>query len=812
MRALLQDVRHTIRSLRKAHWFALVAIGILALGIAASTIIFSVVDAVLLHPLPYPDADRLVILHWQNQHGSKGDISGQAFFLLKSGAKLLQNVSAIYPLDVGVNLAGGGQPQYTRALRVSRDFFQTLEATPFVGRNFLPEEDRPGGPRVAVLSYGFWARDYSGERSAIGRNLKINGESYTIIGVMPRGFRSYPDVEVWVPLQLSQLTADPGNDYRVIARLREGSTQQQAQEELIALSEEYRLKHASETDAEAKVLILERFQDFLVGNIRQNIVILFTAVSFLLLIACTNLALLLLVRASARSHEMAIRAAMGASRIRLMQPILSESLILALLGGLVGLVAAKEFLPFVPLLLPFDLPVTTSISVNQHVLLFALAASLITSVIVGIGPALKISRVDLNHVLRQAARGSSPSREHTRTEHILIRTQTAMTLILLTGATFLFRSFIVLRAVPPGFDSRGVLVVQVSLADRRYATTVATSQFLHRVSEQFTSSSEIEGVAAVNGLPLEKGLNLPIFPTDAPDKMEHASEYRPITADYFRVLRVPLVSGRPFSDDDHRGTEPVAIVNETLARQWWPQGAAIGHFVAVGQEYGNSFSDTPRLVVGVAADVHEAGLGRAAPPAIFVPVTQIPDNTTAFVNELFLTSILIRTRDSRDISERIRQAVESADPGLPLATLRPLSQIVKGSIAWPRFYVSLTTAFGLIALLLTTIGLYGLLRYRVVRRNREIAVRMALGASRHDVVALLVREAAALVSVGLVFGLVGGFLLKRLLVAKVHDLSGSAADSVFSAAILMLGVTALTSLLTAFRATSTQPMAVLRNE
>ncbi len=812
MRALLQDVRHSLRSLRKAHWFALVAISILALGIAASTVIFSLLDSVLLHPLPYPDADRLVILHWQNQRGSRGDISEQAFFMLRNRSRFLQNVSAIYPLDVGVNLAGGGTPRYSKALRVSQDFFQVLGAKPFIGRGFLADEDRPGGPRTAILNYEFWARDLNGEQSTLGRNLKINGENYTIIGVMPERFRSYPEADVWVPLQLGKVNGDSGNDYRVIARLPEGATQQNAQDELASLSEEFRLKYAPETSAKIKVLVLERFQNFLVRNIQQNLVILFAAVSFLLLIACTNLALLLLVRASARSHEMAIRAAMGASRGRLMQTVFAESLILAILGGLVGLIAAKEFFPFLPSLMPFERLVTTSISLNKNIVLFALAISLVTAVVVGLGPALKISRVDLNDVLSQVSRGASPSKEHTRTEHILIRSQTALTLILLTGATFLFRSFIDLQAVPPGFDSQGVLVAQVSLADRRYATTEATSQFLDRVCEQLSSSPQIEAVAAVNGLPLEKGLNLPLFPTDAPDKIEHAGEYRPITPDYLRVLRVPMLAGRQFSYSDNHGATPVAIVNETLARQWWPKGTAVGHFVAVGQEFGNPFSDAPRLVVGVATDVHEAGLGRAAPSTIFVPIKQIPDHTAAFVNELFLTSILIRARDSSGAAERVRTIVESADPGLPLATLRPMSQVVTGSIASPRFYVSLTMAFGLIALLLTTIGLFGLLRYRIVRRNREIAVRMALGSSRLSVVALLVREAAALVSVGVVLGIVGGFVLKRILVAKVHDLNGSAADAVFSATILMLGVAALTSLLAAFRAASIQPMAVLRNE
>jgi putative ABC transport system permease protein len=812
MRALLQDMRHSIRSLRKARWFAMVAVAILALGIAASTVVFSVLDAVVLHSLPYPDADRLVVLHWQNQRGSRGDISGQAFFLLKNRARSFQSISAIYPLDVGVNLSGGGQPHYTRALRVSRDFFQVLGAAPLAGRTFLADEDRPGGPRCAILNYGFWMRDFNGDRSAIGRPLKLNGENYTIIGVMPQSFSSYPEAQVWVPLQLSDAASAQGNDYRVLGRLRKDVPQQKAQEEMAALSEEYRSEYAPEMDAGARVFMLQPFQDFLVRNVRQNLVLLFAAVSFLLLIACTNLSLLLLVRASARSHEIAVRAALGASRLHLMRTVLAESLVLAVAGGLVGLIAAKELLPFVPSLLPLALPLTTTIGINKDVLWFALGASLVTAAVVGFGPAFRISRVDLNEVLRQAGRGTGTSREQIRTEHTLIRIQTTLTLILLAGATLLFRGFMALQAVPPGFEARGVFVAQMSLAERRYATTGETAQFLDHVSDELRNVAQVESVAAVNGLPLEKGLNLPIFPTEAPNKIEHACEYRPITADYFHVLQVPLLAGRPFSDADHHGTTPVAIVNETLARQWWPHGTAIGHTVAVGQEFGNPFSDMPRLVVGVAADVHAAGLGRAAPPTVFVPIHQTPDNTMAFVNKLFLTSILIRTREPSGISERVRSAMAAADPDLPLVTARPLAEVVAASIAWPRFYVSLTTAFGLVALLLTTIGLYGLLRYRAVRRTREIAVRMALGASRFGVVALVVKEAARLVSAGLVLGIAGSILLKRLLAARMHDLDGPIVNSVFSAAMLMLTVATLTSILTAFRASSVQPMAVLRNE
>lgn len=809
MGALLQDIRYSLRSLRNNRSFSCLAIALLALGIAANTVIFSVVDATLLRYLPYPDAGRLMILHWHNARGSSGDISWQAFQLVRNRARSFQNVSAIYPLEVGVNLSGIGAPHYAPALRVSIDFFKVLGTLPFAGREFRPEEELPNGPRTAIVSYEFWYQNFNGDPSAIGRALQINGEKYTLVGVMPRGFVSYPQAGVWLPLQVSELSTDLGNDYRVIAQLRDGVTRAQAQDELATLSEEYRLRYQPQTRSGTSILIFQPFQEFLVRDVHKDLLILFAAVSFLLLIACANLALLLLVRFSARSHEIAIRAALGAGRVRLMQNIFSEGLVLAICGGIVGIIAAKEFLPFLPRLLPLTLPLVTAIGLNKHVLLFAVVVSLLTSLLMGLVPALRMSRVDLSEILRQAARGSSPSRQQTRTENLFVGAQVALTLVLLAGATFFFRSFIALRSTAVGFNARNVIVAQVSLADQRYTTASQTAGFLERVSQQLQNSSEME-IAAVNGLPLEKGFNLPLFPTDAPAKIEHACEYRAITPAYFHVLQIPVLAGRAFSNDDSRGAGPVAIVNETLARQWWPQSSPIGHFVAVAQEYGNPFTDVPRLVVGVTADVHETGLASPAPPAIFIPMQQTPDKTIAFANQLFLTSILIRSNSSA--REDVRTALQSADPNMALARFLPLSEVVIDSIAWSRFDAMLTTSVGVVALLLTITGFYGLLRFRVLRRMREIGVRIALGSDRSGILTVILKESIALAVIGSAIGVLSAFLLTRLLAAMLYDLRASVLNAVFTAAILLLTMSALIGYVNGLKAASIDPATVLRSE
>lgn len=809
MQGMLQDLRHPLIFLRRAQGFASLAIVVLALGIAANTVVFSILDATLLRPLPYSDPSKLVVLHWKNQQGSTGDISAQAFFMLRVRAHSIQSITAIYPLDLGVNLAGP-QRRYIKGLRVSRDFFQVLRRKPVVGRDFATADDQPGAPKTVVLSYGLWSLEFNRELGAMGQFLRINGEDYRIIGVMPEGFRSYPDAEVWMPLQLSEANADPGNDYRVIARLKDGLTRQQAQQEFNSLSEEYRLANEPEAVTGSKLLVLQELQDFLIGDVRKGLEILFGAVFFVLIIACTNLALLLRVRASSRRHEIATMAALGASRARLIQSVLSENLVLSILGGFVGLIGAKECIALLPLFLPADIPLTGDITLNQHVFLFTLGISLLTVIPIGLWPALRIS-IELNGVLRLAARGATHSREAVRTEQTLMRTQVALTLVLLSGATFLFRGYVALRTVPPGFDQQNVLVTQVSLAAGRYRTTAQTAQFFERISGELKAYADIEGVAIINGLPLEKGLNLPIAASQSPNKIEHAAEYRIVSSDYFRVMRIPVLQGRAFSDSDGAQTTLVAVINETLAHQWWPQSLAPGHFIEVRREYGNRFLDAPRLVIGVVGDVREVGLGRPAPPTMFVPLNQSPDNTMAFVNKLFLTSLVVRSKNTADLTQRVQNAVESADHDMPVAKMHPMSEVMSNSIARPRFYVLLTAAFSAFAVLLTSIGLYGLLSYRVVQRTREIAVRMAVGAQRREVVAMIVKEGVSVVFTSLLLGMAGGIFLKRVLATMMYNFTSSA-DVVVCAGILMLTVAALTSLLAASRAASIQPEIALRNE
>jgi putative ABC transport system permease protein len=803
----IHDLSFSLRSLRRNWGFTFVAVLTLALGIAGNTAVFSVINAALFRPLPYPEPNRLMILRWQGQR----DISAPAFFMVKNRTQSFSFVTALYPVDVGVNISASGPSQYVKALSVSKDFFQTFGILPEIGNTFRAEQDQPNAPGTAVLSDGLWTRLFSRDPRAMGRDLRVNGHTHRIIGVMPQAFKSYPDADLWLPLQLSPSSADPGSDYRVIGRLAVGSSRQQAQLELDQLAREYPLKYLP--SGQKGTLVAQDLREFLVGREREGLAILSAAVAFVFLIACTNVAVLVLVRAAASTQAIAIRAAFGPSRGGLVQLLLTESLLLSLAGGLLGLILAKESLPLLLSLWPADLPLSADFSIDGRVLLFTLAISVLSPLLFGLAPALKLSRVNIAHVLARTSHTASASTEQVRALRLLVFGQTALSVMLLAGTMLLMKSLLNLYSVPLGFDPQHLVVAQVSLAGERYRTTAATAHLVDQIVEQLRALPGVDSASAVNGLPLENGLNLPIYPSEMPHALDHADEYRPVTPDYFTTLRIPLRSGRFFLTADTAGNAPVAIINEAMVRRWWPGASGIGQRVNVSDEIGPQFEDVPRQIVGVVADIREKGPGLPPHPTIFVPMDQTPNNITAFSNKVFLTSITVRILRNIDLSNQIRSVVLSVDPSLPLASLRPFSQVVANSLADQRFVTLLTAAFSTFALMLTAIGIHGLLGYQVRLRTREIAVRVALGASRTRVARMVVQQVAKLICLALLVGLAGSLLVGSLLGRLLYNVQGSSWLVVIVATGLLLGLVAtLSSLLTAVRAASIEPMAVLKDE
>jgi putative ABC transport system permease protein len=809
MRSLLRDLRQGAWALNKAPKFALAVIATLSLAIAANTLVFALLDAVLLRPLSYPDGDQIMVLRWRDAQGHfSQDVFASAYFGLRTQSRPFNSVAATYPIEVGVNLSDIGVPRYVQALRVSREYFTTLGVSPFIGRDFAAAEDEPYGPHVVILSYDLWQGAFNGTKDVLEHSLKLNGETYRIIGVEPAGFRSYPKADLWTPLQLSPTNANTGLDYRVVGRLQSGMTLAQAQSDLDRMT----IQPQSVVASTKGVLVIQSLHEFATADVHNSLLTLFGAVFLVLLIACINASILFLVRTSSRSSEIAVRLALGSTLLRLVRIFLIEGAVLAFISGLLGLIMAKEMLPVVLQFAPSDLPADAPISIDGRVIVFVLLVFMITTLLLGTIPAIRFLRMNVNAGLKENPRVSGGGIRRTRSLQALVGLQTALTLILLVGTLLLLRSVQELEQVPPGFDPRQVVVAQFSTAKETYMTGRDSARLLQLIMDSIGKTPGIEAIGSINGLPLEKGLNLPVYPTDSPDRVEHAAEYRVVSADYFKAMHIPVISGRPFLSSDAEHTTPVAIVNETLARRWWPGQLPNGKFVKVSRELGDQFSDSPRHVVGIVGDIHETGLDEPPHPTIFVPLTQGSDSITSFANKTFLTSIVVRTADPASLIRQFRSSVKIADLDLPLASLRPLTDVVHASWARPRFYAWLTTAFGMFALLLTVLGLFGLLSYYVSLRSREIGIRMAFGATRTQIVNLVISQATVPLATGLAVGLLGAFFLQPLLRNMIYNAETSGLNIVVIAVVGFAIAATLASLLPAIRAASITPMAVLRDE
>jgi putative ABC transport system permease protein len=802
----IRDLSFSLRSLRRSPGFTSIAILTLTLGIAGNIVVFTLINAALLRPLPYPEPRRLMVLQWQDQ----GDLSSAAFFMLKNHARSFSPVAALYVADLGMNISAGGSPQYVRALSVSHEFFRTVGVRPEIGDAFSADDDQPNAPRVAILSYGLWTHSFNRDPSALGRNVQANGETYKIIGIMSQGFRSFPDADIWLPLRLSPNSTDLGNEYTVIGRLAKGISEQQAQQELNGLAREYHLTYP--LSAPLGGIVARQLEALLVERERTGLAILFAAVAFVFLIACTNVAILILVRAAASTQVIAIRAAFGPSRLRLVFSLLSESLLLSLTGGLLGLILAKESLPLILKLWPANLPLAARLTIDWHVVLFTLAVAVLSPLLFGLAPALKLSGVNIAQVLARTSRTASSSAESVRAVRLLVFTQMVLTIMLLAGTTLLARSLLNLYSVPAGFDPEHLFVAQLSLAGDKYRTTGSTGHLLDQITKQLKVFPGVDEAAALNGLPLEKSLNAPMHPVEMPLAVDEADEYRPVTPGYFLTLGIPLRSGRLFTTADIAGGTPVAIVNEVAARRWWPGSSPIGRLIKVDEAAGPQFADAPRQIVGVVANTRERGLGVPPPPTVFVPVAQTPDNITAFSNKTFLTSIVVRTSGQIDVSNQVRKAVQSVDPTLPLASFRPFTEVIDRSLANQRFMALVTVGFSVFALVLTGIGTHGLSNYQARLRAREIAIRMAVGASRTHILRMVIHQGAKLIFFAVLAGLVGSFITERLMGSLLYNIQSNSFVLILATGFLLGLVATLISLLTAIRAASIEPMAVLRNE
>ncbi|MFL6227895.1 MAG: ABC transporter permease [Pyrinomonadaceae bacterium] len=805
METLWRDLRYGARMLLKKPGFTAIAVLTLALGIGATTTIFSVANAVLLRPLPYPNAERLVYVGQQYRSGLQG--SGEPKFLFWREQSQSFEALACYSGfgGAGGNLSGGAQAEHVRGVRVSEDFFRALGVYPAAGRAFTHEEDTPGAARVVILSDGLWRRSFGSDSSVIGRTVTLDDEPATVVGVMPPQFRFGSGADLLVPMR-----ARPGSNVdpnaEVVGRLKPGVTLQQAQAELKVIAEKYRAAFPRQMQ-EGESVGAEPYQDLFTEGVARYIWVLLGAVIFLLLIGCVNVANLQLARVASRQREIAVRVALGAAGGRIVRQLLTEGLLLALAGGAAGLLLADWGTQLLLSLTPEDLlPGVSVIGMDWHVLAFALAAAVVTGLLFGMAPAWQARKVDLNTALKESAGKGAVARGRLRGALVVV--EVALSLVLLVGAGLLIRTFANLLGVTPGFDPHKVLTFQIDLNGARYDTTNEAAAFYRSALERIGSLPGVEAAAVTNKLPLDWQFNMPVVFPEKPEEMQSV-QFRMISAAYFRAMKIDVRQGRAFTDADDAGAAPVAVVNEAFARRFFGADNPFARRLSVGR----ATSDPPREVVGVVGDIKQQGLDRPAPPMVYVPIPQVPDRLMAAVRTFTSASFVVRAAgDPASLTPAIKQEIAALDPTLPLAHVATMEEIASRSIASQRFNMMLLGVFAALGLLLAAVGIYGVMSYTVAQHTREIGIRMALGARRADILRLVVWRGMLLTLVGVGVGAAGSFALTRFIASMLFGVKATDPLTFASIALLLAAVALVACLVPARRATRVDPMVALRYE
>ena len=826
MDALWNDLRYTLRTLVKAPAFTLAAVAAVALGIGANTAVFSVLDAVLLKPLAAPDPDRIVFFMNTSPQGSGPAASPAKFAHWRRQTSVVEQVSAF--TGAAMNYTGTGEVEPFQAGRVSADFFRLFGAPLMSGRTFSADEDLPNGPRVVVLSYGLWTRRFAADPGIVGRAITLGNEPYTVVGILGKEFDvedwwGGPLPEIWVPFQLDPESSDQGHYFRAAGRLKPGITVEQAQARLQLSAQEYRDRFPNEL-ANNQSFSVARVQDVLVRNVKTMLLVLAGAVGFVLLIACANVANLLLVRATGRRREIAIRAAIGAGRGRIVRQLLTESVVLSLAGGALGLVAGVAGIRALLAVNTAGLPRIgrdgALVSIDWRVVLFAVVVSLATGILFGLIPATQATRTDLSSTLKESAGRSGTGFRQNRVRSVLVVAEMALALVLLVGSALMIRTSLALGSVDPGYDTHNVLTMRMSIASPQYMTGAdVVERLVHDGVERLEAVPGVEAASAACCVPLEGGYGLPFVIQgralrDTP--FHGGASWLTISPGYFEVFKIAMKRGRSFNDRDAKGAPPVVIVNETFAKQYFKDADPLNERITIGHSGSAGMrefkEEQPRQIVGVAADVRDGGLNAEPQPTMYVPQAQIPDAANALNVRLTPLAWIVRTRVapytvSAAVQEQLRQA-----SGLPVSDIRTMDEVVARSISRQRFNALLMTVFGASALLLAAIGIYGLMAYSVEQRTQEIGIRLALGAESADVRRLIVSQGMRLALVGVALGLGSAFGLARLIGSLLYGVTPRD-PLVFAGAPLLLALVALLGVwLPSRRAVAVDPVVALRAE
>jgi putative ABC transport system permease protein len=800
MDTLFRDMRYGFRGLLKRPGFTAIALVALALGIGANTAIFSLVNAAVLQPLPYSDPDRLVWAWGNFPGGNRASVSPPDYLDFRNQNKTFEHLGAMFSFGAPVNLTGSGEPERLNASVVSGNFFQAFGVTPALGRGFSLDNEKTGSEQVTVLSHALWQKRFGGKPEIVGQRIVIDGKSFEVIGVMGKDVSFPQTADLWVPFTFD---IDPGMKVRAahfirpIGRLKPGVTLEQAQADTDAIAAQLAQQYPQSNTGWN--LRLEPLRDRLIGSSKATLFILFGAVGFVLLIACANVANLLLVRAAARQKEIALRTALGASRWRIVRQLLTESLLLALVGGTLGALIAAWGIDLLVMLSGDFVPATVTVKIDATVLAFTLVTSLLTGLLFGVAPALRTIKLSLSDTLKEGGR-SGEGAIRNRTRSLLVVFESAVAVLLLVGAGLLVRSLIVLQNTNPGFDANNVLTMRVDLARGKYDTPEKTANFFQQLEQRLSGLPGVETVGFVTELPLSGQANDSPFTVvgrpAVPPGQEFGADWRRINQNYFQSLRIPLLRGRNFTEQEVSAGAPVVIVSEQLVNTVFPNEEPLG------QRLQTAVAKDPYEIIGVVGDIRHRAIEFQPFAAMYMP-TRRPGGTT----------VVLRTNgDPLSLGPAVRREVLAIDPDQPIGRMRTMDEWIDRSTSTPRYRTTLLALFAALAMLLAATGIYGVMSYSVAQRTHELGVRMALGARRGDVLRLVVRQGMVLVVVGLAIGLIAAFLLTKVMESLLFGVT--AKDPITFVAVA--GVLSLVALIACYiparRATKVDPLTALRYE
>jgi predicted permease len=780
------------------------------------------VNAVLLNPLPYAQPDRIMKLGPKFRERAQYSNSIPKYMAWRQNQVF--EAMTVYDFgSLGMNLGSSTPPDPIKAAHVSADYFKVFGGAPVAGRGFTDAEDLPKGPQAAVISYGLWQSRFGGDPGIIGRTVLLNGAPFPVVCVLPAGFHPDPEADVLLPIQADPASTNQGHYLSVAGRLKPGITIAAAQAQMKAAGEQFRRNNPKWMQPEESVAVVP-MRDALVGEVRPALLVLSGAVALVLLIACANVASLLLARASGRQRELAIRAAVGANRVRMVRQMLTESVVLAGIGGLLGFALGAWGVRALLALVPGNLPRLTDAASNHaaipvldwHVAAFTVATAVMTGLLFGTFSALQASRTDLSSHLKESSGRSGSGLKHNRVRSLLVVTEIALALVLLVGAALLIRTFAGLENANSGIDPRNILTVETSLAGGNYSTTAKVDDFATQALRRIETIPGVEAAATAIVLPIEAGIDIPFnISGQAPAKGDYNGDeqWRSVSPHYFQVFKIPLLRGRQFSETDTGSSSRVVLINQAMAKRYWKDQDPIGQVITIGKGLGPQFDDPPRQIVGIVGTVRENGLKTRDVGVMYIPQSQVPEGLTALANSVLPLSWAIRTVAS-PLTMRIpvERELRAVDGQLPIARERTMEQVIANTVTYQRFNMLLLSIFAGGALVLAAIGIYGLMSYSVEQRTQELGIRMALGANRGNMLRLVLTQGMKLTVAGVVLGLALAYGLTRLLASLLFGVQASD-PATFG---LVAGVLALVALVAAYipaqRATAIDPAIALRYE